>query len=62
MRIANRQESRCAIWATIGSEMKVYFSVADVDVASSKALEAGGREMLPPQDFPGGRLAIVGDP
>jgi uncharacterized protein len=46
----------------VPSYWQVYFTVADVDAAYGKVLEAGGREMLPPQDFPGGRFAIVSDP
>jgi len=30
--------------------------------AHRKAIEAGAREMLAPQDFAGGRFAILGDP
>src|SRR2546427_12350990 len=37
-------------------------SVEDVDRAFARAIEAGGREMLAPDDFPGGRFAILGDP
>jgi predicted enzyme related to lactoylglutathione lyase len=33
-----------------------------VDDAYQRALAAGGQEMLPPQDFPGGRFAFVTDP
>jgi len=40
----------------------VYFGVDDVDAAARKAVELGGRELNPPQDFPGGRFAIVTDP
>ncbi|HEU4573008.1 MAG TPA: VOC family protein [Candidatus Limnocylindrales bacterium] len=40
----------------------VYFDVDDVDAAFRRALEGGGREMVAPQDFPGGRFAVVADP
>jgi len=40
----------------------VYFTVSDVDATHRKALDAGGRELLSPVDFPGGRMAIVSDP
>lgn len=40
----------------------VYFSVDDVDKAHKKVLDLGGKEMLPPQDYPGGRYSIVADP
>jgi len=40
----------------------VYFSVGDVDEAFRSALDAGGREVIAPLDFPGGRFAVVSDP
>jgi hypothetical protein len=40
----------------------VYFGVDDVDAAFSKATGLGAREIVAPQDFPGGRFAIVTDP
>jgi len=40
----------------------VYFNVDDVDGATSKAVQAGGKEMLAPMDFPGGRMSVVSDP
>ncbi len=40
----------------------VYFAIDDVDKAHKKAVDLGGREMLPPQDYPGGRYSIVADP
>lgn len=39
----------------------VYFSVADVDASAARAEELGGKPMVPPMDFPGGRFAIVSD-
>jgi uncharacterized protein len=39
-----------------------YFNVDDVDRTFKKAIDAGASEMMAPQDFPGGRFAIVGDP
>ena len=40
----------------------LYFTVGDVDAMFRKAIELGGREMVAPQDMPGGRFAIVSDP
>jgi uncharacterized protein len=40
----------------------VYFGVADVDAAFAKGVEAGGKAMVPPTDFPGGRFGILADP
>ncbi len=40
----------------------VYFGTSDVDKTFEKALELGGRELVAPVDFPGGRFAVVTDP
>jgi predicted enzyme related to lactoylglutathione lyase len=48
--------------AEMPSYWMVYFGVDDVDKSFRAALDAGGREMLSPVDFPGGRLAILSDP
>ena len=48
--------------AEVPSYWLVYFAVDDVDASFRKAIELGAREMLGPQDFPGGRFAIVADP
>jgi len=40
----------------------VYFNVGDVDAAAATAEEAGGKVMLAPLDFPGGRMAMIADP
>jgi hypothetical protein len=36
--------------------------VEDVDAGFRKAIDLGAKELLPPQEFPGGRFAIVSDP
>jgi hypothetical protein len=48
--------------AEVPSYWMIYFAVADVDETFKKAMDAGGREMLGPQDYPGGRFAILSDP
>jgi len=48
--------------AEVPSYWMVYFAVEDVDASFKTAVDAGGREMLAPQDFPGGRFAILTDP
>ena len=48
--------------AQVPSYWMVYFNVSDVDGSRRKAIEAGAQEMLAPQDFPGGRFAILSDP
>lgn len=40
----------------------VYFTVDDVDRAADRAQDLGGSVMVPAQDMPGGRFAIVSDP
>src|SRR5437667_2325959 len=61
-RIAGGMEMNPMVPAEVPSYWMVYFNVADVDDAFRKATGAGAREMLAPQDFPGGRLAILTDP
>ena len=40
----------------------VYFTVGDVDASHRTAIGAGARELVPPMDFPGGRMSILSDP
>lgn len=61
-RIAGGMEMNPMVPAEVPSYWMVYFAVDDVDASFHKAIEAGAREMLAPQDFPGGRFAILGDP
>jgi uncharacterized protein len=60
--VAGAWEMSPMVPAQVPSYWQVYFAVDDVDSAFKKAIDAGGREMLAPQDFPGGRFAIVSDP
>lgn len=60
--VAGAWEMNPMVPAEVPSYWQVYFTVADVDEAFRTALELGAHEMLPPQDFPGGRFAIVSDP
>jgi predicted enzyme related to lactoylglutathione lyase len=48
--------------AEVPSYWMVYFFADDVDASYQKALSLGAREMVAPQDYPGGRFAIVSDP
>jgi predicted enzyme related to lactoylglutathione lyase len=48
--------------AQVPSYWSVYFAVDDVDKAFQKAIAGGGKEMLEPADYPGGRFAILSDP
>jgi predicted enzyme related to lactoylglutathione lyase len=60
--VAGGWEMNQMIPAEVPSYWQIYFNVDDVDAAFRKVLDLVGREMLPPQDFPGGRFAIVQDP
>jgi predicted enzyme related to lactoylglutathione lyase len=60
--IAGGMEMVAMVPAEVPSHWMVYFGVDDVDQASQKATGLGGRELLAPQDFPGGRFAILMDP
>ena len=48
--------------AQMPSYWSVYFNVDDIDRAHKTAIGVGGQEMMAPQEFPGGRFAIVRDP
>ncbi len=48
--------------ADVPSYWAVYFSVDDVDGAFQKAIELGAQEVVAPQDYPGGRFAVLTDP
>ncbi len=60
--IAGAMEMNPMVPKEVPSYWMVYFNVDDVDKAFKKVTEAGGKEMLAPQDMPGGRFAIVSDP
>ena len=44
------------------SHWLVYFGVDDVDASFDKAIGLGAKQLAEPQDFPGGRFAIITDP
>ena len=60
--IAGGMEINPMVPQEVPSYWTVYFGVEDVDKAFKKAVDGGGQEMLAPQDFPGGRFAILSDP
>lgn len=60
--LAGGQDMNPMVPAEVPSYWMVYFSVDDVDGSFRTVIDAGGREMLPPMDYPGGRFAIVSDP
>lgn len=60
--VAGAWEMNSMVPAEVPSYWQIYFTVEDVDAAFRKALDLGAQEILPPQDMPGGRFAIVSDP
>ena len=60
--IAGAWEMDPMVPAEVPSYWQIYFTVDDVDAGHRKALDLGAREMVAPQEFPGGRFAIVSDP
>jgi predicted enzyme related to lactoylglutathione lyase len=60
--IAGGMEMNPMVPKEVPSYWMVYFGVTDVDKAFQKAIDLGAKEMVSPQDFPGGRFAIVSDP
>jgi len=60
--VAGGMEMSPTVPAEVPGYWMVYFGVDDVDASFRTVIEAGGREMVAPTDFPGGRFAIVSDP
>ena len=60
--VAGAWEMNPMVPAEVPSYWQIYFTVDDVDAAFRKALDLGATELLAPQEFPGGRFAIVSDP
>ncbi len=60
--VAGAMEMNPMVPAEVPSYWLVYFTVADVDKSHKKAVDLGARELVPPQEFPGGRFSILTDP
>jgi hypothetical protein len=60
--VAGGMEMPAMVPAEVPSYWMPYFSVDDVDAAHARAIELGGMQVTPPQDFPGGRFGIISDP
>jgi predicted enzyme related to lactoylglutathione lyase len=60
--VAGAMEMTGDMPAEMPSVWNVYFGVPDVDAAVAKATGLGGGVIVPAQDFPGGRFAILRDP
>ena len=48
--------------AEVPSFWMIYFDVDDVDATAKAAADAGATLIVPPQDYFGGRFAIIRDP
>jgi uncharacterized protein len=60
--IGGAMEMNPMVPAEMPSYWMAYFGVDDIDRSFKKAIDAGAREMMAPQDYPGGKFAIVSDP
>jgi uncharacterized protein len=60
--ISGAMEMNPMVPAAVPSYWMVYFDVQDIDSSYRSAIDAGAREMMAPQDYPGGRFAILTDP
>ncbi|TMD30387.1 MAG: VOC family protein [Chloroflexi bacterium] len=60
--IAGGMEMNSMVPAEVPSYWLVYFNVPDVDATTKKAVQLGAKELLEPQEFPGGRFSILSDP
>ena len=48
--------------ANMPNHWLIFFGVDDVDRASRRAIELGGKQQMGPADFPGGRFSVLADP
>jgi len=62
VRIAGGMEMNPGMPPQVPSYWMAYFTVDDVDGSFREAIAAGARELLAPDDFSGGRFAILTDP
>jgi predicted enzyme related to lactoylglutathione lyase len=59
--VAGMMDSHAFLPADVPTHWAVYFSTADVDAASAKAVELGGTIVRPAEDTPFGRIAELLD-
>ena len=60
--ILGAQETPPSAPADVPAYWLVYFAVDDVDGTARRAVELGGQQLVSPQDYPGGRFAVLTDP
>ena len=60
--VAGGMEMNPMVPKEVPSYWMPYFGARDVDKAHEKAIDLGGKELVPPSDFPGGRFSILSDP
>jgi uncharacterized protein len=60
--IAGATEMTPMVPPEVPSYWLVYFAVDDVDATHRTAVGSGATELVPPIDFPGGRMSILQDP
>jgi len=60
--ILGAQETPADVPGEVPAYWLVYFAVDDVDAEARRAVELGGNQLVPPQDYPGGRFAVLIDP
>lgn len=60
--LAGGMEMMPMVPAEVPSYWLIYFGASDVDKQFKKAIDLGGKELVEPADFPGGRFAVVQDP
>jgi predicted enzyme related to lactoylglutathione lyase len=46
----------------VPSNWLIYFGVEDVEKANKKAVDLGAKQLMEPQEFPGGRFSVLSDP
>lgn len=60
--ILGAQDTPPGVPAEVPAYWLIYFAVDDVDGTARRASELGGQQLVPPQDYPGGRFAVLSDP